>query len=162
MLAGCEGGVKTSENPAAAEQQSAAEESGAAEEDGGEQELTTVHTLDRVFCKNDYDDVIKTENWEQYPISQELISDLEEIGIRLELECIDNESFENVVKTRMASGQDIPDLISYCWATESDVQTWAASGMLYSVDELVEQYDEDGSIRAFYDEMAPASGNPRC
>ena len=151
MLAGCEGGVKTSENPAAAEQQSAAEESGAAEEDGGEQELTTVHIL----CKNDYDDVIKTENWEQYPISQELISDLEEIGIRLELECIDNESFENVVKTRMASGQDIPDLISYCWATESDVQTWAASGMLYSVDELVEQYDEDGSIRAFYDEMAP-------
>ena len=43
--------------------------------------------------------MIKTENWEQYPISQELISDLEEIGIRLELECIDNESFENVVKT---------------------------------------------------------------
>lgn len=109
MLAGCEG-AKTSENPAADEQQSAAEESGAAGEDGGEQELTTVHIL----CKNDYDDVIKTENWEQYPISQELISDLEEIGIRLELECIDNESFENVVKTRMASGQDIPDLISYC------------------------------------------------
>ena len=120
----------------------------------GEQELTTV----RILCKNDYSESVKTEDWEQYPVSEILIQDLEEIGIRLELECIDNESFQNVVNTRMASGQDMPDLISYCWVGDNDmtdVMGWAESGLLYSVNELVEQYDEDGSIKAYYEEKAP-------
>lgn len=117
------------------------------------QKLTTVEIL----CMNDWSESIKTEDWENYPVSQVVIKDLEEIGIHLELECIDNESFANVVNTRMASGQDLPDLIAYCWQDEQNVLDWAESGLVYSVSELLEKYDEDGSIKAFYDEKAPGA-----
>lgn len=119
----------------------------------GKEDLTTI----KILCKNDFSESIKTEDWDKYPVSQVIIKDLEEIGIRLELECIDNESFSNVVNTRMALGQDVPDLIAYCWENEQNVLDWAESGLIYSVDELLEQYDEDGSIKSFYDEKAPGA-----
>ncbi len=117
------------------------------------EELTTV----KILCKNDFSADIKTADWEKYPVSKVVISDLEKIGIRLELECIDNDSFANAVQTRIASGVDIPDLIAYCWAGagENDVLELAKNGLVYPVNELVDQYDEDGSIKAFYDEKAP-------
>ncbi len=118
-----------------------------------DKELTTV----KILCKNDFNAEVKVADWEKYPVSQIFIKDLEEIGIRLELECIDNESIGNVINTRMASGVDLPDLIAYCWigGDEGDVLDWAKNGLVYSVNELLEQYDADGSIRAFYDEFAP-------
>lgn len=120
-------------------------------EEGGE--LTTV----KVLCKNDFSADIKTEDWEKYPVSQVFIQELEEIGIRLELECIDNDSFANVVQTRMAAGVDIPDLVSYTWEVNAadTLIEYANNGLIYSLDELLSQYDEDGSIRKFYDEKAP-------
>lgn len=119
-----------------------------------EKELTTV----KILCKNDFSADIKTENWETANASCEvLIADLEEIGIRLELECIDNESFENVVNTRMASGQDLPDLIAYTWMSDAETKIveWGESGLVYSINDLLDQYDEDGSIKTFYDEKTP-------
>lgn len=147
LLSGCggngEGKEEESDNP------------GTVDDGEDEQELTTV----RILCKNDMSDTVKTEDWEQYPVSQVFIEELEEIGIRLELECISNESVENVFTTRMASGQNMPDLIAYCWIGngEQDVLEWAESGLVYPVNELLDQYDEDGSIKAFYDEMAPGT-----
>lgn len=135
------------------EEETGKEEASAQEPDSGDQELTTV----KILCKNDFNAEVKVADWEKYPVSQILIQDLEEIGIRLELECIDNESIGNVINTRMASGVDLPDLIAYCWigGDENDVLDWARNGLVYSVNELLEQYDTDGSIRAFYDEKAP-------
>ncbi|WP_300847056.1 extracellular solute-binding protein [uncultured Acetatifactor sp.] len=135
------------------EEEAGKEEASAQEPDSGDQELTTV----KILCKNDFNAEVKVADWEKYPVSQILIQDLEEIGIRLELECIDNESIGNVINTRMASGVDLPDLIAYCWigGDENDVLDWARNGLVYSVNELLEQYDTDGSIRAFYDEKAP-------
>ena len=131
LLSGCggngEGKEEEQDNP------------GTVDDGEDEQELTTV----RILCKNDMSDTVKTEDWEQYPVSQVFIEELEEIGIRLELECISNESVENVFTTRMASGQNMPDLIAYCWIGngEQDVLEWAESGLVYPVNELLEQYD---------------------
>ena len=71
---------------------------------GVAEELTTI----KILCKNDFDSEIKSEDWEKYDVSKVFIAKLEELGIRLELECIDNASFPNVVKTRMAAGVDLP------------------------------------------------------
>lgn len=155
IFAGCgESGKETDANKDDKEVEVDTQESDKGSE-SEEKELTTV----KILCKNDFSADLKTEDWEEFPVSQVVIQDLEEIGIRLELECIDNDSFADVVNTRMASGVDIPDLIAYCWAGNEaqDVLDWAESGLVYSVDELVEQYDEDGSIRKFYDEKFPTA-----
>lgn len=145
-------GKESSSTEAEAQEQETPESSA---EEAGDKELTTV----KILCKNDFSAEIKVADWEKYPVSQILVQDLEEIGIRLELECIDNDSIGNVINTRMASGVDLPDLIAYCWigGGENDVLDWAKNGLVYSVNELLEQYDADGSIRAFYEEKAPGA-----
>lgn len=78
--------------------------------------------------------------------------DMEELGITIECEYVDAASLKNVIVTRMASGQDMPDLFAYQQESmASDIIQWGKDGLVYSADELVETYDEDGSIKAFYD-----------
>ncbi len=150
LLTGC--GSKGTEGEQASSQEASASSSQETQVEA-DVELTTI----KILCKNDYSSDVKTKDWEKYPASQKVISDLAQLGVRLELEYIDNESFGNTVQTRMASGTDLPDLIAYCWvgAGENDILNWAKNGLVYPVNELIEQYDTDHSINAFYDEEAP-------
>lgn len=128
---------------------------GTSEEKIEEKELVTI----KVLAKNDYSADVKTEDWENYAVSKVVIKDLEEIGIRLEVEAVANDAFESVVNTRMASSSDVPDLIAYTWVGDSDnkVLKWGEAGLIYDLQELVDQYDEDGSIKAFYEKTTPGA-----
>ena len=95
--------------------------------------------------------------WEEYPVGQKLIEDLKEIGIELDIEWVPMDNFLNVLNTRMAAGVDTPDLVSYGWYGTDAIVEWGKSGLVSPVNELLEKYDEDGSIRAFYDEYAPGA-----
>lgn len=110
----------------------------------------------RILCNNDVSSTKQLEEWEKYDSSQILIKMLDEIGIKLELECIDRTSFDNVVSTRMAAQIDLPDLVAYLGSSD-DVIAWADAGLVQCVSDLVEKYDEDGSIKAFYDEYTPGA-----
>lgn len=152
LVAGC-GAKETGEAPA--EEATNVTEEGKEEEAEKPKELQTV----RILCNNDVGGDVFVEDWEEYEISKVLVQDLEEIGVRLELECVAGDSFENVVTTRMAAGVDLPDLVSWIWTAgdRASVLEWAESGLVYPINELLEQYDEDGSVRKFYDEEAPGA-----
>jgi len=149
-LAGC---GSTEENKEESKSNApASEEKKDAEESKEEvKELTTI----KILCNNDFSETVKTEDWEQYPVSQEVIKDLEEIGIKLELECVPGGELNNIVETRLASGVDLPDIISIAFGGEDAPVEWGKNGIICDVAELVEQYDEDGSIIKFYNDMAP-------
>jgi len=128
-----------------------------------EQEQEQEKELDpvRILCVNFQNGMtgMDTYQWEEYAVSKVVIEDLEEIGIKLELELLDSETFFDQINARMAAGTDMPDMIGYSWwgADTNNVLEWAKNGLVYSIDELLEQYDEDGSIRKFYDEKVPGS-----
>ncbi len=114
----------------------------------------------RILAKNDFSSEIKTADWEKYDVSKEFQARIAELGIRIEFECIDNAQFPNVARTRMASGVDMPDIIAVAFdgdLTASEVEDWGMNGLIIPASELMEKYDEDGSIRAFYDAQVPSA-----
>lgn len=114
----------------------------------------------KILCKNDFNSTTKTADWEKYTSSQILIADLAELGIRLELECIDNANFANVVTTRMAAGVDLPDMIAVAFeggvGPEQIIQ-WGKDGLIISADEIIEKYDDDNSILTYWESKAPGT-----
>lgn len=121
----------------------------------GETELTTI----RILTKNDYDDTTKIEDWEKYDVSKVFKYKLEELGIQLELECIDNAAFANVVRTRMAAGVDLPDIVavSFDGLGTHEIIQWGQNGLIAPASDLMAQYDTDGSIAAYWDEKCPGT-----
>lgn len=115
------------------------------------EELTPV----KILAKRNVGGGQDSDHWEDYGSSKILIEELAKRGIALEFEWVDGESFEKVVATRMAAGTDIPDLISYSWMDSAQVVEWGRNGLIYSMNELLDTYDEDSSIRKFVDEYAP-------
>ena len=88
---------------------------------------------------------------------QEFEKQLAERSIEIEYELVDDASIATAVKTRMAAQVDVPDMIADAWigVTESEILGWAENGLLVNVKEIVDQYDEDGSIFRFYEEHTP-------
>ena len=121
-----------------------------------EDELITL----KILAKNDFSSDVKTKDWEKYAVSDEFKARLAELGIAIEFECIDNAQLPNVVRTRMASGVDLPDIIAVAFdgdLTASEIEDWGMNGLIIPASELMEKYDEDGSIRAFYDAQVPSA-----
>lgn len=120
-----------------------------------DEELVTL----KILCNNDYSSEIKTEDWKKYAASQELIEELAKRGIAIELECIDRNSFDNVVKTRMAAGVDLPDIISCAFVGpgKATIAEWGADGLVVPINEILDKYDEDGSVMAFWNEKSPGT-----
>ncbi len=160
MLTGCGGSDAAQESGSVQEEtgQEAQEESSSQEAAEGEaQDLTTI----RILCNNDYSETQKVKDWEDWPVSEVFIKTLEEMGIRLELECIDSSSLGDVIRTRMASGVDMPDIVVSLWSgiTEAEILDWAENDLIYCVSDLLEEYDKDGSVKAFYDKYVPSAWN---
>lgn len=113
----------------------------------------------KVLCKNDYNSEIKTEDWENYDVSKIFMDKLASFGVKLEAECIANSDFDNVVNTRMASGVDMPDIVSIAFdeISKDDILSWGSNGLIIPASQLMEEYDTDGSIAAYWDKYAPGT-----
>jgi len=82
---------------------------------------------------------------------------LADMNIAIDYELVDDASIREVVQTRMAAQVDVPDMIADAWIgiTETEIMSWADAGLLLNIRELVNEYDEDGSIFAFYEKHCP-------
>ncbi len=80
---------------------------------------------------------------------------LAQIGLTLEVEAIENEQYETIISTRLASGTDLPDFLYMGNYSSSDIVKYGEDGLIVDILSLVNQYDEDGSIRAFWDKYFP-------
>lgn len=117
-----------------------------------EQELTPISIL----CHAEVEPWLTAEyaNFEVGKLFDQILA--ERLGLRIEIEGIENNSFVDVVNSRVAAGVDLPDIISSGWDT-FDAINWAKNGMLLAVSDLIEQYDEDGSILAYYNSRCPGA-----
>ena len=113
----------------------------------------------RILAINDYDATVKTADWMNYEVSQVLIDALAERGIAIEIEAVDRPSFDNIVRTRMAVQTDLPDLVSAAFSgiSAQEVLDWADAGLVMNVTELLEKYDDDGSIMEYYETYCPGA-----
>lgn len=80
---------------------------------------------------------------------------LAQIGLTLEVEAIENEQYETIISTRLASGTDLPDFLYMGNYSSSDIAKYGEDGLIVDILSLVDQYDEDGSIRAFWEKWFP-------
>lgn len=124
----------------------------------GGSEATEILRLS-VLCRdkfNEYWDLKDRDNNLSY---QAFERELLNRGIEIEYELVDINSIATVIQTRMAAQVDLPDIIADAWTglTQTDVLNWAENGMLVNLREIVDQYDEDGSIFAFYEEHCPGA-----
>lgn len=93
--------------------------------------------------------------WASIPLVQEFYDRLEAVGVHVEWEVIDDEQYNEAVKTRLLTGVDLPDIIADPGLTDTEVANAGAAGILADVNALLDEYDEDGSVKEY---MASVSG----
>ena len=63
----------------------------------------------------------------------------------------------------MASGVDLPDYISNASGVgQTEIIEWGRNGLVADIAGLMEQYDEDGSVKAFYEKEGYGSMTAGC
>ena len=117
-----------------------------------EQELTPI----TILCHAETEPWLTAEyaNFEVGKVFDEILA--ERFGLKIVVEGIENNSFVDVVNSRVAAGVELPDIISAGWDW-FDAVNWAKNGMLLAVSDLIEQYDTDGSILAYYNDHCPGA-----
>jgi len=151
LLVGC-GQGEVSESTSQSEsvsQSSKSEESSTATEDGDEAVAYEPVTLKMIAQAGGNDD--SQERWAEHPAGKKLYDDLQELGITLDIEFVPADSLKETVQTRMAAGVEIPDIISYGWNSKSDIEEWGKNGLVVPINELLDKYDTDNSVRTYYD-----------
>lgn len=122
------------------------------------EELTTI----TILCKAKNTHAVslahydENPRWEQIETIQLVYDQLEEVGIQLEFEVIDDELYNEAVKTRLMTGTDLPDIIADPGLSIVEAVGVGEAGIVAEVTELLEQYDEDGSIRAYWNKAVGA------
>ena len=81
---------------------------------------------------------------------------LAEKDVQIEFDLIPNEQYDDTLKMRLAAQLDLADLISFGWSySDSDAMALVNNGLLANVLEACEQYDDDGSIWNYIDNLVP-------
>ena len=121
-----------------------------------EQELTTITMLVKSMNNNAKTMYQYNANpdWALIPSIQKFYDNLAEVGIKLEFEVIDDEQYSSAVKTRLLTGIDLPDIISDPGLSDTERANAGEAGILMDVNALLDQYDEDGSVKAFMSEVS--------
>ena len=115
-----------------------------------EQKLTQLKMLGPASV-NKY---IKYEDRENYPVWGEIDKLLKNEGLELDNEFVPAEQYEVVLKTRMASGSNLPDIVNISKLDNTTVLNLAKQGVLLDLNPLIEKYS-NGNIKKMYDQEFP-------
>lgn len=97
---------------------------------------------------------IKFEEKEKYEVWGHIQKFLDEANLDLEYELVPAEQYEVVVKTRMASGTDLPDIVNITQLDNTTVLNLAKQGIIQDLNPLIAEHT-NGNIKHMYDEMFP-------
>lgn len=97
---------------------------------------------------------IKFEDREKYPVWTEVDKLLDKAGLDLDYELVPNEQYDVVIKTRMASGADLPDIVNISKLDNTTVLNLAKQGVIQDLTPLIEKYS-NGNIKKMYDNEFP-------
>ena len=118
---------------------------------GEEQELRTITILAGAQTEP-----YLTAKYADYEAGKLFDEELAKLGLRIEIEGVDDSAFEDVVNSRMAAGVDLPDIIGSGW-WDFDALAWGQNGMIIPVSDLLAEYDPENKILDFYNEYCPGS-----
>lgn len=93
---------------------------------------------------------IKFEDREKYPVWKEVSKLFDSAGLQLDYEMVPNEQYSVVIKTRMATGADLPDIVNISALDNTTVLNLAKQGVLLDLNPLIEKYS-NGNIKKMYD-----------
>lgn len=124
-----------------------------------EEDLEVVTILCKSLNNNKDPNLHFAENdrWSNIPMVQKLYDKFAAVGVRLEYEVIDDEQYNETVKTRLMTGIDLPEIILNPGVSEVEAINMGEAGIVADVSALVDQYDEDGSIKQYWTDMVGAA-----
>lgn len=97
---------------------------------------------------------IKFEDREKYPVWQEVQKMLDAARLQPEYELVPNEQYNVVIKTRMASGSKLPDIVNVSALDNTTLLNLAKQGVILDLNTLIDKYD-NGNIKKMYNETFP-------
>ncbi len=147
--AGSDGQTSQTSQPASEAVASAAEETASSQapaEDG--QESEAVHKL-TILGPDPGNPYIKYEDREEYHCWQVLQEMLAENNLELEIEVVPNDQYAAVSQTRVASPNNLPDIINLSNLDDATILSLAEQGTIVELSSLIEQYS-NGNIDHMY------------
>lgn len=119
-------------------------------------EATELRTVKILAPLNRPNSVHGLEKRDEYPAYQQMSKELAERGLVLDFETVVNEQFEVVLQTRLAAGNDLPDMVAMQnYVTDAAAVTYGQNGLFLDVVEQFKTYDDDGSILKFWEDEFP-------
>lgn len=115
---------------------------------------TKVHKLRVLGPDATMSNDIKFAERDQYPVWQEFEGLLKAKGLEIEYEMVASAQYKTVIQTRMAAGNDLPDIANISELQDAAAITLGTQGILLDVAKLTEEYS-DGSIRKAIDTLYP-------
>ena len=153
-MAACGNGKEAEESKEPANESSKVEESKEERKEAVQEprliKLIGNKTIPKVYTEND----IELADYAENARVQIFLEMLAEKNITLEFEPIANEQFDTTIQTRLSSGKDMPDF--FCFnAAQADIINYGRNGILLDIGKVIDEYDEDGSIKAFWSKYYP-------
>ena len=95
-------------------------------------------------------------NYHEWAAGKIFDAKLEEMGITLDIEAIAKDQYSTAALTRQQAWLNMPDIIKAA-GNESDWIGYGKAGKIWNIRELLEEYDEDGSIWAYLQKLGGSS-----
>ncbi len=92
---------------------------------------------------------IKFEERDKYPAWKEIDRLFTGEGLQLDYEFVPPEQYDTVIKTRMAAGSSLPDIVNISALDNTTVLNLAKQGVLLDLNPLIEKYS-NGNIKEMY------------
>ena len=155
MTMGCGGGTGDSA-PSGGSSAPVGESDLSSTAEGKPAELRTVTSLCRYYA-NASRPWNNADTWDEKETNKIFNEELAKRGLKLELETIPFEQYSEAIKTRVATNLDLPDIVLDNVSSDREAVGYGKSGIIQDVKALIDQYDDDGSIWKYMNDVAPSA-----
>ncbi len=85
----------------------------------------------------------------EYPVWTEFDNHAKEMGVEFDFEIVPHDQYEVIIKTRMSSANDLPDIVSVGDLDVSSLLNLGKKGIIQPINDIVENFS-DGTAKEFY------------
>lgn len=126
--------------------------------DGGDKDASKKETTEKmklhVFGPAKTSKYIKFDERDKYPVWKEVQKMIDEANLDIEYELVPAEQYDVVIKTKMASGSGLPDIVNISALDNTTALNLAKQGTILELNSLIDKYD-NGNIKKMYNETFP-------
>jgi ABC-type sugar transport system, periplasmic component len=97
---------------------------------------------------------IKFDERDKYPVWTETKKLFDAANLDLQYELVPSEQYEVTIKTRMASGSNLPDIVNISALDNTTVLNLAKQGLIVDLNPLIQKYS-NGNIKKMYEKEFP-------